>query len=306
MTIQNLRYIIEIARCNSISKAAKSLFMTQSAISAAVKETEDELGIQIFNRTSHGVTLTFDGEEFLVYCKEIVAKMDYVQNRYQNRAMARTSFSVSSQHIAFAVRAYRSFLEHFTAASFDLSLRELPIKELFHDVSSGQSELGLFLFRDDQAPEIRKSLYLYDLAYTELAQPAVYVFFSKNHPLADHACLTPEDLNPYPCLTFHYRNGTEPDISDALAFTGFDKCIHVNDKSTLLALLQNNHSFFIDIELSIDPGMANAISAVPLYLQNGSEVIHAGYAVQKKHALSAPCQQYIALLQQECQTISPL
>ena len=40
MTIQNLRYIIEIARCHSISKAAKSLFMTQSAISNAVKETE--------------------------------------------------------------------------------------------------------------------------------------------------------------------------------------------------------------------------------------------------------------------------
>ena len=70
MTIQNLRYIIEIARCHSISKAAKSLFMTQSAISNAVKETEAELGIQIFNRTSHGVTLTFDGEDFLPYCKD--------------------------------------------------------------------------------------------------------------------------------------------------------------------------------------------------------------------------------------------
>lgn len=81
MTIQNLRYIIEIARCHSISKAAKSLFMTQSAISNAVKETEAELGIQIFNRTSHGVTLTFDGEDFLPYCKEVVAKMDYIQNR---------------------------------------------------------------------------------------------------------------------------------------------------------------------------------------------------------------------------------
>ena len=84
MTIQNLRYIIEIARCHSISKAAKSLFMTQSAISNAVKETEAELGIQIFNRTSHGVTLTFDGEDFLPYCKEVVAKMDYIQNRYDN------------------------------------------------------------------------------------------------------------------------------------------------------------------------------------------------------------------------------
>ena len=137
MTIQNLRYIIEIARCHSISKAAKSLFMTQSAISNAVKETEAELGIQIFNRTSHGVTLTF------------------------------------------AVRAYRSFIADFQDDSFELSLWELPVKEIFHDVNSGRSEIGVFLFRDDQVPDIRKSLYLHDLSYTELAQPCVCISIRK-------------------------------------------------------------------------------------------------------------------------------
>lgn len=301
MTIQNLRYIIEIARCNSISKAAKSLFMTQSAISAAVKETEDELGIQIFNRTSHGVTLTFDGEDFLSYCKEIVAKADYVQNRYKNRAAARTSFSVSTQHISFAARAYRSFIEEFQGSSFDLSLRELPMKEIFHDVNSGKSEIGVFLFRDDQVPEIRKSLYLYDLSYTELMQPPVFVFLNKNHPLAGHDFLTPDDLRPYSFLTFHYDNDAEPDIANLASFMEFDKCIHANDKGTILILLQNKNSFFIDIELSADPGTASSFLAIPLHLQNGPEIVHAGYAVRKKHPLSDPCQNYIELLRHECE-----
>ena len=63
MTLQNLRYIVEVARCRSFSKAAQSLFMTQSALSAAVRETEAELGNQIFRRTNRGVTLTVDGED---------------------------------------------------------------------------------------------------------------------------------------------------------------------------------------------------------------------------------------------------
>ena len=50
MTLQNMRYIIEAANCQSFSRAAQSLFMTQSALSTAIKETEEELGIQIFRR----------------------------------------------------------------------------------------------------------------------------------------------------------------------------------------------------------------------------------------------------------------
>ena len=47
MTFQNLKYIIEIANCHSISQAAKNLYMTQSAVYNAVKETEKEVGIRI-------------------------------------------------------------------------------------------------------------------------------------------------------------------------------------------------------------------------------------------------------------------
>lgn len=307
MTIQNLRYIIEIARCNSISKAAKSLYMTQSAISNAVKETEAELGIQIFHRTSHGVTLTFDGEDFLPYCKEVVAKMDYIQNRYQNRGASGTSFSVSCQHLPFAVRAYRSFISEFQDTSFELSFWELPVKEIFHDVNSGKSEIGVFLFRDDQVPEIRKALYLHDLSYTELAQPAVYVFLDRSHPLAGHCFLTSDDLSPYPCVTFDYRSDTGVNTSDIVSFSDFHKSIHVCDRSTKLALLKDCHSFCVDIEPSIDlysPSDSHLV-AIPLHLQDRAEVVHAGYISSKKHPLREPGQRYIQLLHEECQKTFP-
>ena len=65
MKLQYMRYIVEIAKHNSLSGAAAALYMTQSALSAAVKDVEEELGIQIFVRTNRGVFLTPDGEDSL-------------------------------------------------------------------------------------------------------------------------------------------------------------------------------------------------------------------------------------------------
>ena len=52
MTLQNLKYMLEISNSHSFSKAAKNLFVSQSTLSAAVKELESDLGITIFKRTN--------------------------------------------------------------------------------------------------------------------------------------------------------------------------------------------------------------------------------------------------------------
>lgn len=48
MTIQQLQYVLEIARCGSASRAAKNLFLSQPNLSSAIKNLEQELGFPIF------------------------------------------------------------------------------------------------------------------------------------------------------------------------------------------------------------------------------------------------------------------
>ena len=55
MTLLQLKYIVTIAECSTISEAAKRLFITQPSLTASVKELEQELGITIFSRTNKGV-----------------------------------------------------------------------------------------------------------------------------------------------------------------------------------------------------------------------------------------------------------
>jgi DNA-binding transcriptional LysR family regulator len=48
MTLQQLKYILAIVDCGSISEAAKQLYISQPSLSNAVKELEEEFGIEIF------------------------------------------------------------------------------------------------------------------------------------------------------------------------------------------------------------------------------------------------------------------
>ena len=64
MTIIQVQYVLEVARCLNISHAAKRLFVTQSALSQQIARLEGELGYVLFQREAHGLRLTKEGEDF--------------------------------------------------------------------------------------------------------------------------------------------------------------------------------------------------------------------------------------------------
>ena len=74
MNILHLKYAVEIAKTGSLNKAAENLYMGQPNLSRAIRELETCLGITIFERTSRGMIVTADGEEFLQYARRILAQ----------------------------------------------------------------------------------------------------------------------------------------------------------------------------------------------------------------------------------------
>ena len=83
MTFQQLMYVVEISKCGSINKAANKLFLSQSAISTAVHELENELNITLFNRTNKGVELTADGREFLSFAVSLLEQKRLLESLYR-------------------------------------------------------------------------------------------------------------------------------------------------------------------------------------------------------------------------------
>jgi DNA-binding transcriptional LysR family regulator len=83
MTLIQLKYFCSACRCHSLTGAANEMFVTQPAVSLAIKELETEFGIILFNRQNNKLTLTNDGEAFyeraiyiLQYCNEMQFEMN--------------------------------------------------------------------------------------------------------------------------------------------------------------------------------------------------------------------------------------
>jgi Bacterial regulatory helix-turn-helix protein, lysR family len=90
MELRHLRYFVAVAEALNFTKAATHLRVAQPALSRQVADLEDELGVDLLNRTSHGVRLTEEGKLFLA---EARAVLNYVNESVTKvRALARGEF----------------------------------------------------------------------------------------------------------------------------------------------------------------------------------------------------------------------
>ena len=67
MTVQQVLYVLEVAKVRSVSRAAERLYLSQSALSQQLRKLEEELGYPLFSRTAHGLELTDGGA---LFCRE--------------------------------------------------------------------------------------------------------------------------------------------------------------------------------------------------------------------------------------------
>ncbi|WP_042273395.1 LysR family transcriptional regulator [[Clostridium] dakarense] len=84
MNLKKLNYIITIAELQSFSKAASKLYISQPSLSQIVLNLENDLGIQIFNRTTTPISLTYAGEKYIKTAKEIIRLSNNLQKEFSD------------------------------------------------------------------------------------------------------------------------------------------------------------------------------------------------------------------------------
>lgn len=252
MTLQNLKYAIEISNCNSFSQAAKRLFVSQSTLSAAIRDMEEDLGIQLFHRTNRGITLTYDGEDFIRYAKEIVELSQYLEQRYRARKTIPMRFSVSSQRLPFATRAFTRIFQEMDSQSYDMAIRECDANSVIHDVSTGKSELGVLAIHDAHRKSLQTLFSSCDVCFHEIAPMKNYVFFRAGHPLSEKPSVTLKDLEGYPFVTYDQGLENSHFSEEPLFYKILSRNVHVCDRSTKIALVRKTDCF------SIGPGLTNS------------------------------------------------
>ena len=98
MTLQQIKYVLTIAKIGSMTQAAEQLFISQPSLSTAVHELEKEVGITIFLRSGKGVVPTPEGEDFLMYARQVYQQYELLQEKYSAGGSVKRKFGVSMQH----------------------------------------------------------------------------------------------------------------------------------------------------------------------------------------------------------------
>jgi len=84
MEIRQLEYFQTVCSLNSISKAAEQLHVAQPSVSIAIQKLEEDLGVQLFNRSQRQITLTAEGQIFLERTNEILARISDSRNEMKD------------------------------------------------------------------------------------------------------------------------------------------------------------------------------------------------------------------------------
>ena len=284
MNLQQLRYVIAIAEGDSINSVAKSHYISQSSLSVAMRDLESELGITIFNRSSKGITLTSEGVEFLGYARQVVEQADLLEQRY-DRGSARhpKRLAVSSQHYAFAVRAFIEFVsERAGDESCEFSLRETRTAEIIRDVAAFRSDIGILYLSGYNEVALRRRLDEASLTFTPLFRARPHVFVREGHPLARLGTVRVADLEPYPRYTF--EQGAESSLyfsEEPLSALPHNRQITASDRGTMSTGVMSDEMF-------------SGIVSLPL---ETDEVMNVGYITHSERRLSGLALDYVGKLE---------
>ena len=285
----HLRYVIEVEKTGSITRAAKNLFMGQPNLSKAVKELENEIGITLFKRTVRGAEPTEEGAEFLNYARAILSQVDELEALYKPRKDRGMRMTLSASRGPGWPAVLSGFLRHLQKEQgLDLSLKESCADEILEDVISRKSDLGILCFLTSQRDGILKKLEEHHLQHELLFEQELCILAGANSVYARQG--EQVDLSKL-------KEGTQLVYGDCLCQEqdSAGKRIAVYDRGTLQELLmQLEDSYSWSFPIPVGAGSQSGL--VQLQAAQGNLPAQAAVIYPKQQLLSPCAAQFLSFL----------
>ena len=301
MTLQQLFYILTVSDEGTMNKAAEKLYISQPTLTSAIRCVEDELQIQIFNRTSHGVTVTNQGREFLTYARQLYQQYELLKSRYEDESQRRNKFRVSCQHYSFATKAFVETVKKYGTSKYDFAISETKTMHVIEDVGNSISEIGILFLSNYNRHFMIKQFEQWNLEFHRLTDCDAYVYLYKGHPLAHQSSIKYDELLPYPNMIFD--QGDNPSLYTAeeiLVENEFPRQIQVNDRATMLNLMRGLNGYTLCSGIISQDLNGDDYVVVPYKdnMENPNSRMEIGWISRKHTVLSDIGKTYVKTMEQ--------
>lgn len=195
MNILHMKYAVEIANTRSISKAAENLYTSQPNLSRAIKSLENDLKIKIFKRSSKGLEITIDGEEFLLYAKNALAQIKKIESIYENRNEKKSRLSVCVPRASYFSYAFSEFSKEIDRSfPAEIVYKETNSMRSILNVVKEEYDLGIVRYQSTFEKYFHTLFEEKKLNFQLLNEFTYVLAVSKNNPLAQKDVIVAEDL----------------------------------------------------------------------------------------------------------------
>ena len=248
MNILHMKYAVEVARLGSLNKAAETLMIAQPNISRSIKELEADLGITIFSRSAKGMVLTPDGEELIDYARDILHRIDKMEQSYRDGSHKKRKFSISVPRACYISAALAEFSKSIGDSDVEIYYKETNSKKTINKLLANEYKLGIIRYAENYDKYYKSMLEEKGLVYEMVAEFSYVLIMSRNHPLADKETITYADLSPY--IEIAHADPYVPSLSMSKVFReelpdNIGQRIFVFERGSQFDLLSENPKTFM-------------------------------------------------------------
>ena len=143
--LEHLRYFQAVARCGSLSAAARLLQVSQPGLTAVIKQLEESFGTRLLVRLRTGVSLTSTGEEFLRFANESLARLEEVEQRIKGLESDEVGSFVVGCHESLGAYFLPHWMTRFLESNprIQLSLSNAPSRAVLHATVERSVHFGI-------------------------------------------------------------------------------------------------------------------------------------------------------------------
>ena len=198
MNLLHMKYAIAVAKTQSINKAADELLVGATALSRAIKELENNLGVTLFERSAKGMFLTPDGELFIRYAKKVLKQIDDIETIFKEGTNTKKHFSISVPRDSYVAAAFADFSKRIDPKSeTEIFYKETNAYRVINNILKEDYKLGILRY-SKQYDEYYKAMMNEKCFSSELIIEFGYVLImSKDCPLSKLKKITFDDLKSY-------------------------------------------------------------------------------------------------------------
>lgn len=197
VNILHMKYAVEVAKVGSLNKAAETLLIAAPNVSRSIKELEADIGISIFERTTKGMELTPEGEEFINYAKGILNQIDEVESFYKKGSAKKQRFSISVPRACYISEAFSQFSKSLSKEAAEIFYKETNSQRTIRNILEHDYKLGIIRYAENYDKYFKAMLEEKGFCYELVTEFTYSLIMSADSPLAKKEEITFDDLSDY-------------------------------------------------------------------------------------------------------------